>query len=75
MKKLTAVQELIHELKQFKKFPMVDQATIQAAIEFAELKLEVEREQIENTYWDGGQDVPLFEETCKEYYNKTYGTE
>jgi hypothetical protein len=42
----TAIQDLIDELKQFKKFPMVDEATIQAAIEFAELRLELNKQQI-----------------------------
>ncbi len=35
--------------------------------------LQMEREQIENAYWDGGQDVPLNENRCAEYYNQTYG--
>ena len=49
----TALQDLIHELQQFKKFPMVDQPTINAAIKFAELRLEPERLQLENAYKQG----------------------
>lgn len=34
--------------------------------------LEKEKEQIENAYWDGGQDVPTNGDRCQEYYNQTY---
>ena len=34
--------------------------------------LEKEKEQIENAYWDGGQDVPTNGDRCEEYYNQTY---
>ena len=37
--------------------------------------LQMEREQIENAYWDGGQDVPINPDRCKQYFNDTYGTE
>ena len=37
--------------------------------------LQMEREQIETAYWDGGQDVPINENRCAEYYEQTYGTE
>lgn len=42
----TAIQDLIDELKQFQNFPTVDKATIQAAIAFAELRLELNKKQI-----------------------------
>jgi hypothetical protein len=80
----TAIQELINELKQFAKFPMVDQPTIEAAIEFAELRLSKEKEQIESA-WDRGQYIaetfpqrvvePGYENNSEEYYNQVYGTE
>lgn len=35
--------------------------------------LQMEREQIENAYWDGGQDVPINPDRCKQYFNDTYG--
>jgi hypothetical protein len=73
MKKQTAIQQFIYEIRWYTRLPVVP--TIEDVIAFAESKLEVEREQIETAYWDGGQDVPISEETCKEYYNKTYGTE
>ena len=34
-----------------------------------------EKEQIENAYWDGGQDVPTNGDRCQEYYNQTYNQE
>jgi hypothetical protein len=34
---------------------------------------QMEKEQIENAYWDGGQDVPCHGDRCQEYYNETYG--
>jgi len=33
----------------------------------------MEKEQIENAYWDGGQDVPMISKQCEQYYNETYG--
>jgi len=35
---------------------------------------EMEKEQIQDAYWDGGQDIPLTEERCEQYYNETYGS-
>ena len=35
---------------------------------------QMEKEQIENAYWDGGQDVPCHGDRCQEYYNETYGS-
>ena len=33
---------------------------------------EMEKEQIENAYWDGGQDVPMRGKQCEQYYNETF---
>ena len=33
---------------------------------------EMEKQQIENAYWNGGQDVPLTEKRCEEYYKETF---
>jgi hypothetical protein len=30
-------------------------------------------EQIEEAYWEGGQDVPMSGNQCTEYYKETYG--
>jgi hypothetical protein len=81
MPQQTALQDLIRELKQFAKFPGVDGPTIQAAIEFAELRLSTEKEQIESA-WDRGQYIaetfpqrvtePGYESNSEEYFNETY---
>jgi len=34
---------------------------------------QTEKEQIEEAYWEGGQDVPCNGKQCESYYNKTYG--
>jgi hypothetical protein len=36
---------------------------------------QMEKEQIMDAYWDGGQDIPLTTKTCEQYYNKTYNNE
>jgi disulfide oxidoreductase YuzD len=33
---------------------------------------EMEKQQIIEAYWDGGQDIPLTENRCEQYYNETY---
>jgi hypothetical protein len=38
-----------------------------------EQHLEINKEQIENAYWEGGQDVPMSGKQCEQYYNETYG--
>lgn len=72
MAQQTAVQDLINELKQFKKFPMVDQPTIEAAIEFAELRLEMERKQAFQLFKAGQDSMIGFEKNFEQYYNETY---
>jgi hypothetical protein len=33
----------------------------------------MEKEQIEDAYWEGGQDIPTTEQRCQDYFNQTYG--
>lgn len=33
---------------------------------------QMEKEQIIDAYWDGGQDVPIHVSTCEKYYNETF---
>ena len=33
---------------------------------------QIEKQQIENAYWDGGQDIPSTEKRCEEYYNEVF---
>jgi hypothetical protein len=35
----------------------------------------MEKEQIMDAYWDGGQDVPMHVSTCEQYYNETFKSE
>ena len=77
--KQTAVQELISDLKNFAKFPMVDQPTLEAAIEFAELALLKEKEQHKDTWFDSRIEMKGYSYMGKEvmfdeYYSKTYNT-
>jgi hypothetical protein len=44
---------------------------INRAIEQAK---ELEKEQIFDAYWNGGQDIPLTSERCEQYYNETYNS-
>ena len=56
------------ELEQFAKFPMVDKSTIEATIEFAKLKLAMEKEQIIDAFEQGHTAVI----TSEQYYNQTF---
>ena len=35
---------------------------------------EMEKEQIMDVYWDGGQDIPTHQNTVEEYFEKTFNT-
>jgi hypothetical protein len=67
-KQQTAVEWLLNEIetKNGKEFSSY-------YTEFIEQAKEMEKEQIENAYWDGGQDVPMSGKQCTQYYNETYG--
>jgi HEPN domain-containing protein len=71
MKKVSAIEWLVEQLEG-------DDAIIARVIglkkynEIYKKAKEMEKQQIENAYWDGGQDVPLTEKRCEEYYNKTF---
>ena len=76
----TAIQELIKELEKFKSFPMVDKSTIEAAIDFAKLRLDDEKKQIEEAWWNGHDTrgecgfVHVPETIAEEYYLLTFNT-
>jgi hypothetical protein len=42
-------------------------------IQAIEQAKEMEKEQIEEAYWEGGQKVPISGRQCTQYYNETYG--
>lgn len=33
---------------------------------------ELEKQQITDAYWDGGQDIPLTEKSCEQYYQTKF---
>lgn len=73
--KETTLQNLIQELKNFSNFPMVDKATIQAAIDFAELRISDEKKQIIDAYLAGtsqfANDARIdYPKTPEEYYSE-----
>lgn len=63
--KQTAVEWLIEQI--IKEKGLVD-LDIQAA-------KEMEKEQIMDAYWDGGQDIPMTLNRCEQYYNETFKSE
>jgi hypothetical protein len=70
-RKMTAVQWLVEVFKQ----KLIGNDLPQWVIDIIEQAKQIEKEQIENAYWDGGQDIPLTEERCKQYYNETFKSE
>ncbi len=68
----TPMQELIETFKEIQKDQ--DPFSVHEAIELAESMLEKEKAVIMDSYWDGGQDIPIHISRCEEYYNKTFKT-
>ena len=66
----TAIQTLIDEIS---KSP-ISNLSILNLIENLRL-LEMEKEQIMEAYWEGGQWVPKHITSCERYYNETFNTE
>ena len=71
-KQQTAVDILCGKLAMKLGIPQAITFYIDHQEEIKEAK-EMEKEQIKDAYWDGGQDVPLHINTCEEWYKKTYG--
>jgi hypothetical protein len=74
MEKQTAVEWLIQKLTNrengfFDGFPHL---SIDKIYEQAK---QMEKEQIMDAYWDGGQDIAWTSKICEQYYNKTYTNE
>jgi hypothetical protein len=40
--------------------------------EFIKQAKEMHKQEIENAYWDGGQDIPMSEKSCERYYQETF---
>jgi len=41
-------------------------------IELFEQAKAMEKQQIINTYWDGGEDMPMISKQCEQYYNEKF---
>jgi hypothetical protein len=69
----TVLQDLINELNQFKKFPMVDQPTIDGAISFAEIRIQAEKQQIIDAIVQASSHCKrMSSEEAEMYYNLTF---
>jgi hypothetical protein len=42
------------------------------AMEILEQAKAMHKEEIEDAHWHGGQDIPIHESTCEQYYNETF---
>ena len=66
--KQTVVQWLMEQLPTIDKYdPYYQDLFTQAKAMF--------EEQIQDAYWDGGQDIPIHEKQCQQYYNETFKSE
>jgi hypothetical protein len=69
-KKQTAVEQLINEMKSLLDQPYVNpKNALNDCINLAYNKLQMEKEQIEEAYNDGAEEI----HDNPEYYNETYG--
>ena len=77
-KKQTAVEWLDEQLQEavISQDQVLRSMVIQISYEdYMSLKskaLQMEKEQITDAYWDGGQDVPTQGKQAEQYYNETY---
>jgi hypothetical protein len=62
-KKQTAVNWLIDFFEDY--FALVPVDVIEQA-------KAMEKEQIVNAYWDGGEDMPMISKQCEQYYNEKF---
>ena len=67
----TAMQEAIKEISNLWSSPS-DQPNYTKIFNILESKLEMEKQQIIDAYWDGGQDIPLTENICEQYYKNIF---
>jgi HEPN domain-containing protein len=76
--KQTVVEWLISHLQKSKDWQRVlNEVSQMSTIQFdlLEQAKEMEKEQIMDAYWDGGQDVPIHGIRCEQYYNETFKSE
>lgn len=68
--KQTAVEWIESKLNSVKP---TDFCSLQDIKDWVKQAKQMEKEQIMDAYWDGGQDIPLTDKRCEQYYNETYG--
>jgi hypothetical protein len=77
MKKQTAVEwqfeQLFNSFEKFNNKEYTFDEFLSSNLRIREQAKEMEKEQIQNAYWEGGQDVPMSGKQCDQYYNETYG--
>ena len=73
--KKTAIQQLIEQLEEQKERIPVEtyQQGLDYAIQAAKTKIETEREQIEDSHYEGGYYTNGSVHEAKRYYKETYG--
>lgn len=66
---LTPMQWMEEQLKMILPINQMNDIVMQDLLTQAKEK---EQQVIEDAYWDGGQDIPLTDAKCKEYYNTKF---
>ena len=66
---MTSIELFIEELKELKLIREDLKTTLSLII--GKYK-EMHKQEIENAYWDGGQDIPMSEKSCEQYYQETF---
>jgi len=62
---MTSIEWLIGRLK----YRFLNNDTEESIFEQAK---EMHKQEIENAYWDGGQDIPTSGQSCEQYYQETF---
>ena len=73
--KKTAVEWLVEQMIErnfFSKDTPLSYTTLEHLTNQAK---QMEKEQIMDAYWGGGQDIPLSDKSCEQYYNETFKSE
>jgi len=75
MSKQTAVEWLLEQISVKNGFIIFSPSNIDrnGLTEIFDQAKAMEKEQIIDAYWEGGQDVPTTEQRCQYYFNQTYG--
>jgi len=74
-KKQTAVSQIFAQIKSARKDTKFwnDSMLVDWLLEQEERYKQMEKEQIQYAYWEGGMDKPKGSKECEHYYNETYG--